>query len=781
MSDTPQTFTPADPLLAQSIGNASSTLQTGIFSGPVAGLRYQTPTLSGLTNDKGEFHYHKGERIAFLVGNTSIGSAMGAPSINLAEIVSRVDGNIHKLLDAGLTNIARLLCSLDRSGRMDGGITIDPVVHDVVGLHRINFRHDISFAGLALDPVLEFEQDPLIATLLAELSDAGVFTDRTPRQLCLAATARNEVRRHILGIQRFKDVKIPLQNGLFVYADVFRPAKAGKFPVIMNCGPYGRAFYHHSIADDAGFDAHEEMEERYFHGNPEGQVFENHETANTVDWVPHDYVLVRVDGPGSGKNPGTLAPFGIETAEAFRDAIDWAGVQSWSNGNVGLWGMSYYAMSQHAAASLEPRHLKAMIAIGTDVDLYDEVAYTGGILNEEFFTHWYKAGVLAAVCGEPNAVDFIGMLKESTFRDSDTSKAFGPRSTILMSPDMSKVKVPLWSIACTTHMAHFHQLGSSEAYLATNTASKKIDFWEDWFTKAYSRTAIADHRAFFDHWLKGVDNGIMDTPPVRLEIRSGNGASWIQEENEWPIAGTQYPQWFFDASLSDWQGDEHRDDFLRLSLTPPRVDAQADYSAEIALELRTGMPPCFLPVKPPSVLEIWKTGISFISDPVNEDMVFAGYGKAKLWVSSTSEDMDIYVSLRILDDSGREVDYAGSTTMGMNVPNYPLAKGWLKASHRKIDASRSTRYTVKHTHRKADYAPLERDEVVAVEIEIIPNTALIRKGYRLRVDIQPFDGVDHGPRHGYDNAYHDGARNTIHTGPDRPGFIQLPIVPAQGS
>lgn len=754
-------------------------LQTGTFSGPVAGLKYQTPTLSGLTNEKGEFQYREGERIAFLVGKTAIGSALGAPRINLADIVSRVDGNINKLLDAGLTNIARFVCSLDRDGNLDGGIIIDPAVHEIIGKYRINFRHDISFAGLALNPVLEFEQDPMIATLLAELSAAGVFNDRTPRLLCSPATARNEVRRNILDILRFKDVKIPLQNGLFVYADVFRPAKEGKFPVIMNCGPYGRAFYHHSIADDAAFEAHEEMEERYFHGNPEGQVFENHETANTADWVPHDYVLVRVDGPGSGKNPGTLAPFGIETAEAFRDAIDWAGVQHWCNGNVGLWGMSYYAMSQHAAASLEPRHLKAMIAIGTDVDLYDEVAYTGGILNEEFFTHWYRAGVLAAVCGEPNAVNFIGMLKEASFRDSDTAAAFGPRSTILMSPDMSKVKVPLWAIACTTHMAHFHQLGSSEAYLATNTSSKKIDFWEDWFTKPYSRTAIADHRAFFDHWLKGIDNGIMDEAPVRLEIRSGNGASYIQEENEWPIARTTYPRWFFDTTPSDWPGDEYRDDFLRLSVTPPTVDGDANYSAEIPLELRTGMPPCFLPVKPPSVLEIWRTGISFISGPVEEDMVFAGYGKAKLWVSSTSEDMDIYLSLRVLDENGQEVDYAGPTTMGMNVPNYPLAKGWLKASHRKIDPSRSTHYTVKHTHREADYAPLENGEVVPVEIEIIPNTALIRKGYRLRVDIQPFDGVDHGPRHGYEAKYHDGARNTIYTGPDRPGFIQLPIVPAK--
>jgi uncharacterized protein len=753
--------------------------QTGIFAGPIAGLKYQTPTVSGLTNEKGEFKYAHGERVAFLVGSTAIGSAMGAPQINLAEIISRVDGNIQKLLDAGLTNIARFLCSLDRGGHLDGGIAIAPQVHDIIGQRRINFRHDISFAGMARDPVLEFEQDPFIETLLEELSVAGVFTARTPRRLLTAATARNEVRRHILGIRRFKDVKVPLQNGLYVYADVFRPAKDGKFPVIMNCGPYGRAFYHHSIANEADFDAHEEMEERYFHGNSAGQVFENHETVNTVDWVPHDYVVMRVDGPGSGQNPGTLAPWGIETAEAFRDAIDWAGEQPWSNGHVGLWGMSYYAMNQHAAASLEPVHLKAMIAIGTDVDLYEEVAYTGGILNEEFFVHWYKAGVLAAVCGEPDAVDFIGMLKDAAFKDSDTAAVFGPRSTIMMCPDMSKVKVPLWAVACTTHMAHFHQLGSSEAYLATHTSAKKLDFCEDWFTKPYSRAAIADHRAFFDHWLKGVDNGIMNKAPVRLEIRSGNGASTIQEEDEWPIARTTYPRWFFDATPSGWTGDEHRNDFLHLSQTPPTVERQADYSAEIPSEWRTGPPPCFLPVKPPSVLEIWKTGISFISDPVKEDMVFAGYGKAKLWVSSTSEDMDIYVSLRILDEAGREVDYAGPITMGMNVPNYPLAKGWLKVSHRKIDVARSSNFTVKHTHRKADCAPLKANEVVPVEIEIIPNMALIRNGYRIRVDIQPFDGVDHGPRHRYDPAYHDGARNTIYSGPNYPGFIQLPIVPAK--
>jgi uncharacterized protein len=750
---------------------------TGVFAGPIAGLKYQTPSGSGLTNQRGEFHYCKGERVTFLVGSTSIGSAVGAPRVNLAQLVGRVDGNVQKLLDPGLTNIARFICTLDKNGDLDGGIEIASEVHEILDGRTINFRHDVVFAGPVPDQIRDFQEDPDIGRLFEDLARRGAFSDRTPRRLSSAAAARNEVRRHILGILRFRDVRIPLRNGSYVYADVFRPAKEGRFPVVMNCGVYGRAFHHHSICDDHDAEVHEEIEQRYFQGNSDGLIFENHETVNTVDWVPHDYVVMRVDGPGTGKNPGKLAPWGFATAEAYRDAIEWAGEQSWSNGNVGLWGMSYYAINQHAVASLEPSHLKAMIAIGTDVDLYEELLYTGGIPNEEFFPFWYKAGVLSAVCGQPDEVDFMGIAKAAPFKDSNRAAIFGPASEVFMSPDMSKVKVPLWAVACTTHPAHFHQLGSSEAYLATRTTDKKIDFWEDWFTKSYSKATVADHMAFFDHWLKGVDNGVMDRPPVRLEIRTGNGSSYLQEENEWPIARTNYLKWYFDASPSDWHGDEWRSDFLRLLSVVPDAERKADYSAEIPIESRTGPPPIALPVATPSVLAAWKTGISFISAPVADDMVFAGYSKAKLWVSSTSEDMDIYVSLRILDEKDREVDYIGTATMGMPTKHYPLAKGWLKVSHRKLDASRSTEYTAKHTHFKADHAPLKNGEVVPVEIEIIPSTARIRKGHRIRVDIQPFDGFRHGTRHGYDPSYHDGARNVVYTGPDHLSYIQLPIVP----
>ena len=749
---------------------------TGIFAGPVAGLKYQTSSCSGLTNTKGEFSYKEGERIAFFIGTTSIGSVVGAPRVNLAQIVSRVDGNVNKLSDPALTNIARFLCTLDMDGDLDGGIVIAPEVHDILGGRKLNFRHDVTFAGPVPDNLGDFEKDPEIDEIIQKLADNGVFSDRIPRKLFSAAAARNEVRRNILGIRRFRDVKIPLRNGLYVYADIFRPAGEGKFPVVMNCGVYGRAFHHHSICNEAQFNAHEEMEERYFQGNSDGLIFENHETVNTADWVPNDYVVMRVDGPGTGRNPGKLAPWGFETAEAYRDAIEWAGEQSWSNGNVGLWGMSYYAINQHAAASLEPAHLKAMIAIGTDVDLYEELMYTGGIWNDEFFRFWYKGGVLPAVCGTPDEIDFLAIGEAAPFKDSNISDIFGPASKVFMSPDMSKVKVPLWAVATTTHPAHFHQLGGSEAYLTTQTSDKKIDFWEDWFTKSYSKAALTDHMAFFDYWLKGIDNGIMDKPPVRLEIRTGDGASFLQEENEWPIARTNYLKWYFDAAPSNWQGDAHKSNFLRLSLTEPDGERQAGYSAEIPIESRIGPAPIVLPITPPAALAAWKTGISFISDPVAEEMIFAGYSKAKLWVSSTSKDMDIFVSLRILDEKDQLVDYIGMATMGMNIRHYPLAKGWLKVSHRKPDTSRSTAYTVKHTHLKADYAPLGAGEVVPVEVEIIPNVALIRQGYRIRVDIQPYDGFAHGTRHFYDASYHDGARNVLYTGPDHLSYIQLPIV-----
>ena len=367
-------------------------------------------------------------------------------------------------------------------------------------------------------------------------------------------------------------------------------------------------------------------------------------------------------------------------------------------------------------------------------------------------------------------------MKDNPFRDSNPEAIFGPRAEVFMSPDLTDVTVPLWAVASTTHVSHIHQLGGSGAYLGTPSPNKKLDFWEDWFQKSYAEEMVARHKAFFDHWLKGIENGIMDTPPVRLEIRTGNGASYLQEENEWPIVRTTYTRWYFDGGSSEWAADDTRGDFLRLSTSKPEIERESSYSAEIQL-----LPPASgaaLRVDPASAeSDPHATGMSFVSDPVAQDAVVAGFGKVQLWESSTSTDMDIYVSVRVIDEDDRQVDFTGFTTMSFADRITPLLKGWLKVSHRKLDPERSTEYLPKHTHRKDDYAPLVGGELVPVEIELIPNTGLIRKGQRIRVDIQPYDGVAHGMHHGYDPTYHTGATNSLHTGPDHIGYVQLPIVP----
>ncbi len=294
----------------------SHMLLTGYFAGPIAGLRYKTPTCTGVTGEAGKFHYREGERIAFLLGENSVGYALGAARINLAQINSRVDGNVDKLRDPGLTNLARFLCTLDRDGDLDGGIVIDPLAHGVIGRRQIDVRADVSFAVRVDDRVKAFAQDPHVSEVVDELGRRGAFSARISRQLYPAAAARNEVRRHVLGIRRFRDIKVPLRNGSFVYADVFRPDKEGQFPVIMRCGVYGRAFHHNTICKESERTAYEEEEEHYFQGNPDGLIYENHETVNTVDWVPHDYVVIRVDGPGTGGSPGKLAPWGIAAPSA---------------------------------------------------------------------------------------------------------------------------------------------------------------------------------------------------------------------------------------------------------------------------------------------------------------------------------------------------------------------------------------------------------------------------------------------------------------------------------
>lgn len=746
---------------------ALSPLLTGIFAGPIAGLIYQTPTLSGVTSDNGEFHYRAGEAISFRVGGVVLGAMQAEPRLNLAQLANRVDGKIDKLLDPSVTNLARFVHTLDQQGNIESGVKIAPVVHELIGPTPINFSPPVMPMGQG--STVDFANDPTLLLILETLNATpGVFTDKTPRTLCDAATSRNELRRNIRGIIKMTDVRIPLRDGSYVCADVFRPAEPGEYPIVMSKGFYGKSFYHDCICNEADVLRKEQMEDRYFSGNPDGAQYENHETVDTSVWVPEGYVCIRVDARGVCKSPGLQAPFSVQEAEDYYDAIEWAGTQPWSNGNVGLWGMSYLAMAQHSVASLQPSHLKAMIAQGTDADIYNEALYGGGIFGSGFWNWWWKIWSGNNHCGERPETDWMARVLATPFNDIN---AYGPRGSIFMRPDMSKATAPVWIVGPQVG-AIIHQLGSSETYIRSTAAkARKFDFADAWFPDSYSNKSIAEHMRYFDYWLKGIDNGVMDEAPVRVQVRTGSGAHFVLHENEWPIARTEYRRWYLDARPSDWQNDGRRPNVLRITESLPTEQSRAEYDAH--LDLGT---PTLAPAGSSDGTPRWSTGISFVSEPMSEDMTLAGYMKVGLWVESTSEDMDVFVSLRVLDEQDREIRYESVVLPVDPVHIHPVGHGLLKVSRRTLDAERTTEYWPVHTHLEKDCAPLQRGDVVPVEIGLNPSTARIRKGCRLLVDIQPYApaGV---PVRAYDKSYHVDAVNRIYTGPEYPSYLQLPIVP----
>ena len=746
--------------------HAHQGIATGVMAGPIRGLRFQTATMAGLTNARGEFSYRAGEAVTFLVGGIVLGTTAGAPRVTLAHLVNRVAGKIDKLRDPMVTNLARLVQSLDEQGDVEQGVTIAPVVHDLVPPMAPNFGQ-----ATADDAPGTFANDPAIAKLLAALDAApGAFTANVPRRLRSAAAARNELRRNIRGIVKTSDVKVPLRDGSFVYADVFRPDDDAPHPVVMAKGFYGKAFYHECICSADEAEQKEELEDRFFSGNPDGLQYENHETVDTSVWVPEGYACIRVDARGVCRSPGTQAPFSRQEAEDYFDAIEWAGTQPWSNGNVGLWGMSYLAMTQHNVASLQPPHLKAMIAQGTDADIYNEALYHGGIFGSGFWNWWWKIWSGNNHCGERRETDWMARALATPFNDPD---AYGPQGTIFMRPDLDRATAPVWIVGPQTGVT-IHQLGSSETFVhSTGATARRFDFVDAWFPHCYAASTTAEQMRWFDHWLKGVDNGVTDEPPVRVQLRTGNGAYRLLEEQEWPIARTEYRRWYLDATPSPWTGDARRGDLMRIVDEVPAAEGVARYDA--ALDIG---PPSLVPTGGQGCTPRWSTGVSFVSEPVAEDMMMAGYMKAGLWVSSSAADMDVFVSLRVIDEQDREVRYESLVHPIDPLHIHPVGHGLLKVSHRRLDERRSTAYWPVHTHAEADNAPLRDGEIVAIEVGLNPSSALIRKGSRLRVDIQPYSPAGL-PVRAYDESYHAGATNAVHTGPDYPSYVQLPLVPAR--
>jgi putative CocE/NonD family hydrolase len=366
-------------------------------------------------------------------------------------------------------------------------------------------------------------------------------------------------------------------------------------------------------------------------------------------------------------------------------------------------------------------------------------------------------------CGEWQGVDWRVIAQANPFCDP---AIYGPEGQICISPDPAKITVPFLDIMGVE--GTIYTLGSSEAYILAASKDKKLVVTSEPGThfQCYAREFLKRDIDFFDYWLKGIDNGIMDQPPVKVMIRTGLGGYYWQDENEWPIARTRYEKYYLDAAAGEIREHGKSKELLRLSKTVPPETRSCSYSGD----------------------EEWSAekdltyGVSFVTEPFSEDTVLAGYSKLVTWVSSTSYDMELHAALRVLDENGQEVPYPICTRPNKTATRYfPIGFGQLKVSHRKLDPVRTTEYRPYHTHTREDHQPLKPGEVVECEVEIWPTTALIRKGYRLKLDVQPATGNDLTKQiwDVVDRNYQKGAQYAVHTGADYPSYLQIPVIPVK--
>jgi hypothetical protein len=535
-----------------------------------------------------------------------------------------------------------------------------------------------------------------------------------------------------------RDVDVPMRDGARLKADVIRPDDAGRFPAILNLGPYQK---------DKPWVAPDTLEEK---PNP----LMNWETVNPEWWVPQGYACVRVDGRGSGRSPGQCEPWSLQEAIDFYDAIEWAAAQPWCNGKVGLNGISYYAINQWLVANLQPPALAAIIPWEGFADIYRDALYHGGILNV-FMTNWFTAHLLQHMLGraaraQPDGWQ-VNMLHFWLRHNLDGGALAGAQA------QWDNITVPMLSVGNWTGFG-LHLRGNTEAFMRAASRHKKLRIHTGSHVHPfYTAEGRHDQLRFFDHWLKGIDNGVMDEPPVKLAIRKGHDAIEWRHEHEWPLARTQWTKLYFDLSKPDGATLVEGNPATTASrpYAASSLGTMGSTSAASSQVMGGGIKPGM--------------GVSLETRPLTADLEVTGPLMANIWVASASEDMDLFVTLRNFDADGNEVLETGQ--QGTPVP---VAKGWLRVSHRELDPTLSLPYRPYHAHRRRLY--LKPGEIVEVQVEIWPTSMVFKQGHRIRLDVQPRDGVGSQGYMHYHADYNTGT-NTVYAGGEKPSYLLLPVIP----
>lgn len=531
-----------------------------------------------------------------------------------------------------------------------------------------------------------------------------------------------------------RDVMIPTRQGPRLAANVFRPSSGGgPWPVIMCCTTYGKDLHplDYTLAGrgpanrSIGLDM----------GNMRVSEATPFEAADPGYWVPHGFVVIHVDALGSGKSEGEPAlGLGDAVVDAFCDAIGWAADQDWSNGKVGLNGVSYLAAVQWRIAARRPRGLAAIVPWEGFTDVLSDVVCHGGIPETAFFPWWMSGEKSASPaddggpffsCDKPYVepgplATFVGLPLGVTPNRADFPVA---------EVDFEAITVPL--LTCASWSAQgLHSRGAMNGFVRSASQHKHLYTHgrHEW-TVSNSADALDFQRVFYERYLLDRDVKI---PAVRLEIRRSLEEHDVRFETEFPPTSLVVTPWFLDAASGEFVSE------------PVAESASASYDSESADDRLV------------------------FRHVFSEDTEITGPMALRCFVSiEAGFDMDLFVGVRKLDAQGAEVDFWNRLSR-----HDIVTRGWLRASRRPDpDAVRDSLVPV------ADYE-VERavvpGDVMELNVEILPSSTLFEVGSSLVLELRGRDITDL-PNFQHHRIFNCG-RHTLYTGPQHPSRLLVPLV-----
>ncbi|MFZ4585205.1 MAG: CocE/NonD family hydrolase [Acidimicrobiia bacterium] len=525
------------------------------------------------------------------------------------------------------------------------------------------------------------------------------------------------------GVVFERDVEVPMRDGVVLRVNVFRPEAPGRYPVIMSAHPYGKDALPEPKAR-GGYKV-----PKQFRLLPQSQPFAisawtSWEAPDPAQWVPRGYVVVNCDLRGWGRSDGEGALLSMQEALDYHDLIEWAAAQPWSTGKVGLDGVSYLAISQWGAASTRPPHLAAICPWEGFTDVYRDFARPGGIREDGFMILWTT--LLKRQKRSP--VTLRKHQKQHPLMD-------GWWRTCMR--DIEAIDVP--ALVCASFSDHnLHSRGSFEGFRRIRSTQKwcythRGPKWSVY----YSPEATAFRAKFFDHFLRGDDTGIAETPPVRIEIREdASTVAAVRHADQWPPADVRWTSGYLDTERGT------------LAAEPPAEHGCTEF------DLRKG-----------NAAFTWR---------VTEDVDLVGPMVLRCWVEVRgAPDAHLHVAVRKLR-RGKVVGFEGSYGYDFDV----MTRGQLKVSHRALDDTKSLPWLPWHPHTAEQ--SVHGGAVVPVDIELLSQATRLRAGESLRLEIHGWPFVGRSPLFGqFPAGYEKGPKGTciVHTGVSAPSSLLLPILP----